>query len=193
MFAIGMGAAHLFHRTVDVSRRNLILDLGGGSGHYCIVAAQKYPNIRGIVFDLPPVVDVTREYVAQCGQSERVSAQPGDFTKTPFPRGADVVFLNGNGTLYGPETLQAIIKKAQEAMAEDGEMHIIFEMMDEDMTGPVNAALFGLYEAMMGSQGQGHSVAEVKRYMEGAGFVDVGFHNFIDKYIRRVTGYKRPG
>lgn len=46
---------------------------------------------------------------------------------------------------------------------------------------------------MTGSQGQPHSVAEVKSYMEGAGFVDVGIHNFIDKYIRRITGYKRPG
>ena len=193
MFAVGMGAAHLFHRTVDVSQRNLIMDLGGGSGHYCIVAAQKYPNIKGIVFDLPPVVEVTREYVAQCGQSDRVTAQPGDFTKDPFPQGADVVFLNGNGTIYGAEQLQAIIKKAYEAMAEDGEMHIIFEMMDEDLTGPVNAALFGLAEAMTGSQGQPHSAAEVKSYMERAGFVDVGIHNFIDKFIRRVTGYKRPG
>ena len=173
MFAVGMGAAHLFHRTVDVSQRNLIMDLGGGSGHYCIVAAQKYPNIKGIVFDL-------------------VTAQPGDFTKDPFPQGADVVFLNGNGTIYGAEQLQAIIKKAYEAMAEDGEMHIIFEMMDEDLTGPVNAALFGLAEAMTGSQGQPHSAAEVKSYLEVAGFVDVGIHNFIDKFIRRVTGYKRP-
>ncbi len=193
MFAVGMGAAHLFHRSVDVSQRKLILDLGGGSGHYCIVAAQKYPQIRGIILDLPPVAEVTREYVAQCGQSDRISAQPGDFTRDPFPEGADVVLFNGNGTQYAPDMLQTIIRKAYEAMAEDGEMHIIFEMMDEDRTGPVNAALFGLFETFMGSQGQGHSAAEVKRYMEAAGFVDVGIHNFIDKYIRGVTGYKRAG
>ncbi len=193
MFAVGMGAAHLFHRSVDVSQRKLILDLGGGSGHYCIVAAQKYPEIRGIIFDLPPVVEVTREYVAQCGQSDRISAQAGDFTRDPYPPGADVVLFNGNGTQYAPEMLQSIIRKAYEAMAEDGEMHIIFEMMDDDRAGPVNAALFGLFETFMSSQGQGHSAAEVKRYMEAAGFVDVGIHNFIDKYIRRVTGYKRAG
>ena len=90
------------------------------------------------------------------------------------------------------EEMRAIVKRAYEAAAPDGEMHIIFEMMDDDMTGPVNAALFGLYEALMGSQGRAHSAGQVKGYMEAAGFVDVSSHNFIDKYIRRVTGYKRP-
>ncbi len=192
MYAVGMGAAHLFHRTVDISKRNLILDLGGGSGHYCIVAAQKYPHIRGIVFDLPPVVEVTREYIARNDQSARVTAEAGDFTKDPLPKGADVILLNGNGTVYGPQMMRIIIKKAYDAMALDGEMHIIFEMMDDDRTGPVNAALFGLYEVLMGSEGRAHSVADVKSYMEAAGFIDVSAHNFIDKYIRRVTGYKRP-
>ena len=193
MYSVGMGAAHLFHRTVDISKRKLILDLGGGSGHYCIVAAQKYPQIRGIIFDLPPVVEVTREYIAQNGVSDRVSAVPGDFTRDPLPQGADVTFLNGNGTVYGPDAIRRIAQKAYDAMAPEGEMHVIFEMMDEDMRGPVNAALFGLYEALMGSEGRAHSAADVKEYLQSAGFVDVAAHNFIDKYIRRVTGYKRSG
>lgn len=190
MYAVGMGAAHLFHRTVDLSRRKLILDLGGGSGHYCIVAAQKYPEIQGIIFDLPPVVEVTRGYIEQNGQNDRITAQGGDFTADSLPRGADVTFLNGNGTIYGPEAMRAIIAKAHEAMVAGGEMHIIFEIMDDDMKGPVNAALFGVYEALMGSEGRAHSLADVKGYMSAAGFVDVAGHDFIGKYIRRVSGHK---
>jgi cyclopropane fatty-acyl-phospholipid synthase-like methyltransferase len=190
MYAVGMGAAHLFHRTVDLSNRKLILDLGGGSGHYCIVAAQKYPEIRGIIFDLPSVVEVTREYIAKNGQSDRITAQGGDFTADPLPTGADVTFLNGNGTIYGPDAMRAIIAKAHDAMVPGGEMHIIFEMLDDDKTGPVNAALFGVYEALMGSEGKAHSVADVKGYMTAAGFVNVSAHDFLGRYIRRVTGRK---
>jgi len=190
MYAVGMGAAHLFHRTVDLSGRKLILDLGGGSGHYSIVAAQKYPGIRAIVFDLPPVVEVTREYVAQHGLSDRISTRGGDFTADPLPVGADVVFLNGNGTIYGPDTMRAIAAKAHDAMAAGGEMHIIFEMLDDDRNGPVNAALFGVYEALMGSEGRAHSVDDVKGYMRDAGFVNLAAHDFLGRYIRRVTGQK---
>ena len=66
-YSIGMGAARRFHRQVDLSGRQKIMDLGGGSGCYCIVAAQQYPEIKGEVLDLPPVVVVTREYIEENG------------------------------------------------------------------------------------------------------------------------------
>src|ERR1700748_3247828 len=37
-YSIGMGAARLFNRSVDLTGRKLLLDLGGGSGAYSIVA-----------------------------------------------------------------------------------------------------------------------------------------------------------
>ena len=61
-YSIGMGAARRFARQVDLAGRRQILDLGGGSGCYCIVAAQQHPEPRAIVFDLPPVAVVAREY-----------------------------------------------------------------------------------------------------------------------------------
>src|SRR5512147_1070676 len=43
-YSIGMGAARRFVRQVDLAGRRQILDLGGGSGCYCIVAAQQHPG-----------------------------------------------------------------------------------------------------------------------------------------------------
>src|ERR1051326_7163064 len=53
-YSIGMGAARLFSRSVDLSGRKLMLDLGGGSGAYSIVATQTFPGLKAIVLDLPP-------------------------------------------------------------------------------------------------------------------------------------------
>ena len=39
-YSIGMGAARRFHKQVDLSARSKIIDLGGGSGCYCIVGAK---------------------------------------------------------------------------------------------------------------------------------------------------------
>ena len=63
-YSIGMGAARLFSRQVNLTGRKLMLDLGGGSGAYSIVATATYPSLEAIVLDLPPVVAVTREYIA---------------------------------------------------------------------------------------------------------------------------------
>src|SRR5215472_13888431 len=78
--SIGMGAARLFSRSVDLSGRKLMLDLGGGSGAYSIVATKTFPGLKAIVLDLPPVVVVAREYIAANGAGEQVSAIAGDFT-----------------------------------------------------------------------------------------------------------------
>ena len=89
-YSIGMGAARLFSRNVDLTGRKLMLDLGGGSGAYSIVATQTFPGLKAIVLDLPPVAVVAREYIAANDAAERVSAVAGDFTTSDFPQGVDL-------------------------------------------------------------------------------------------------------
>ena len=95
-YSIGVEAGRRFVKQVDLAGRQRILDIGGGSGAYCINAAQTYPEIKAVVFDLPPVVEVTNEFIAESGVAERVSAVGGDFTKDNFPAGADVVIMASN-------------------------------------------------------------------------------------------------
>jgi hypothetical protein len=110
-YSIGMGAARRFVRQVDLAGRRQILDLGGGSGCYCIVAAQRHPELRAIVFDLPPVVEVTREFIASHGLADRVTAQAGDFTQDPLPAGADVVIMASNLPQYSREIVQTVTSR----------------------------------------------------------------------------------
>ena len=86
-YSIGMGAARLFSRSVDLSGRKKMLDLGGGSGAYSIVATKTFPGLKAIVLDLPPVAVVAGEYIAANEASDRVSALAGDFTRTRLPAG----------------------------------------------------------------------------------------------------------
>ena len=66
-YSIGMGAGRRFAKQCDLSKRTRILDLGGGSGCYCITAAQAYPDIQAIVFDLPPMTVIAAEFIEQHG------------------------------------------------------------------------------------------------------------------------------
>ena len=191
-YSIGMGAARRFARQVDLAGRRQILDLGGGSGCYCIVAAQRHPELRAIVFDLPPVVEVTREFIASHGLADRVTAQAGDFTRDPLPAGADVVIMASNLPQYSREIIQTVITRAFAALTPGGEMHLIGEMLDDGRSGPRDPALWGLAEALWGSTGVAHSVAECRAYFERAGARDVAVHEFVAGVLTRVTG-RRPG
>jgi SAM-dependent methyltransferase len=192
-FSIGMGAGRRFANQCDLSARKLILDLGGGSGCYCIAAAQKYPRIKGIVFDLPSVAVVAREYIAENGFSDRITAQPGDFTKDQLPPGADVVILASNLPQYSPEIIRHVVTRAFEALAPGGEMHVIGEMLNNEKTGPLGPALWGLNEALYGSTGVAHSERETIGYLKDAGFAEVTAREFIRGSLVRVTGHKPRG
>ena len=191
-YSIGMGAARRFVRQVDLAGRRQILDLGGGSGCYCIVAAQQHPGLRAVVFDLPPVVEVTREFIASHGLSHRVTAQAGDFTRDPLPAGSDVVIMASNLPQYSREIIQAVVTRAFAALVPGGEMHLIGEMLDAGRTGPRDPALWGLAEALWGSTGIAHSVAECRAYFERAGAREIAAHEFVPGVLTRMTG-RRPG
>jgi SAM-dependent methyltransferase len=191
-YSIGMGAARLFSRSVDLTGRRLMLDLGGGSGAYSIVATKTYPGLKAIVLDLPPVVVVAQEYIARNDAADRVSAMPGDFTKTEFPKGADVVVMASNLPQYEPDLIRLVVAKAFAAMAPGGEMHLIGETLHDDRRGPLSAALWGLNEAIQGSTGVAHTEGEVTGYLREAGFTQVTVHPFVPGVLSRVTG-RKPG
>jgi len=189
-FSIGMGAGRRFARQCDLSQRTMLLDLGGGSGCYCIAAAQQYPNLRAVVFDLPSVAVVAREYIERHGFSDRVSAVGGDFTRDPFPAGADVAIMASNLPGYSPAIIRTVVAKAFAALVPGGEMHVIGEMLNDQRTGPLGPALWGLNEALYNSTGVAHSEGDTAGYLRDAGFIEVVACEFIPGSLTRVTGRK---
>ena len=189
-YTVGLGAGMLFARDVDLSRRSLILDLGGGSGAYCIAAIQKYPHMKAIVLDFEPVCKVTREFISQWGMQEQISTHPGDFTRDPLPQGADVMIMASNLPQYNKKVLERVLQKAYEALVPGGEFHVVGETLDNDKSGPLGPALWGIHEALFGSEGRAHSEEEVIGYLEKAGFVEAQVHPFVPGSLTRIAGRK---
>ncbi len=189
-FSIGMGAARRFHRQVDLSGRQKIMDLGGGSGCYCIVAAQTYADIKAEVLDLPPVVEVTREYLANHEVSERISATACDFTQDPLPNDADVAIMASNLPQYSRDIIAGVVRRVYAALLPGGEFHLIGETLNADGVGPLAPALWGLSEAVSRSTGLAHTTADCEGYFAAAGFEHIEINNFIPQTLTRVSGIK---
>jgi hypothetical protein len=189
-YSIGMGAGRRFAKQCDLSTRTRILDLGGGSGCYCITAAQAYPNLEAIVFDLPSMSVIAGEFIEQHGLSDRIQVQPGDFTKDKFPGDVDVVIMASNLPQYNHEIIQGIVNKAFDALLPGGEMHLIGETLNDDGDRNISPALWGMNEAILGSTGIAHSESDVAGYLVTAGFTDVTANEFIPGSLSRVVGHK---
>jgi len=187
--SVGMGAGRRFCRQVDLTGRRHLLDLGGGSGAYSINAVQTFPGLRATVLDLPPVVVVTREYCEQHGVGDLVDTIGGDFTADPFPS-CDAVVMASNLPIYNEEVIGAVVAKAFAALEPGGEMHLVGEMLHDDGSGPLDAALWGMQEILYHSGGKAHTRAQVRGYFSAAGFVDVAEHEFVEGVLVRVSGRK---
>ncbi|MFH2131608.1 MAG: methyltransferase [bacterium] len=189
-YSVGLGAGMLFARDVDMSQRSLILDLGGGSGAYCIAAVQKYPHLQAVVLDFEPVCRITDRFVAQWGLTENITTRPGDFTRDPLPQGADLMIMASNLPQYSDQMLIRILSKAYESLAPGGEFHLVGETLNDEKTGPLGPALWGIHESLFGSEGRSHSESEVRHYLETAGFSTVTINPFIPGSLSRITGIK---
>ena len=189
-YSIGMGAGRRFVRQVDLSKRRRIMDIGGGSGAYCIAAAKEHAHIRAVVLDLPVVCEVTAEFLAENGVAGRVVAEPCNFTRDPVPPDCDVAIMASNLPMYSRAMISAVIRKAHDALLPGGQMHLIGEMTNEDRTGPWGPAYWGLGMAIADSQGLAHSEGDVTGYFTAAGFRDVAVVEFIPGALGRVVGTK---
>ena len=189
-YSIGMGAARRFHKQVDLSGRKKIMDLGGGSGCYCIVGVNTHDGLKGEVLDLDPVVVVTREYLVENSVEHLVTASACDFTQDPLPTDADVAIMASNLPQYSREIIGAVVQRVYDALLPGGEFHLIGEMINPDGVGPLAPALWGLSEAVNGSTGLAHSTADCVGYLTDAGFTGVAINEFIPETLTRVSGYK---
>jgi len=188
--SIGFGAARRFVRSVDLAGRRHLLDLGGGSGAYSITAVKAFDGLTATVLDLPPVVEVTKEYIAEHGVAGRVDTHAGDFTQGELPRPCDVVVMASNLPIYDGPVIAGVVARAFRALLPGGEMHLIGEMLDDDRRGPLDAAMWGMNELICGSLGRAHSRAEVAGYFAAAGFADVEVGEFMPDTLARCFGRK---
>ena len=189
-YSIGMGAGRRFSRLVDLSGRHKLLDLGGGSGAYSINAVQAYPNLRAVVLDLPPVIEVTKQYLKLNSVDDRVTTLAGDFTRTTFPNDVDAAVMASNLPIYNEEMIQLVVDKVYAALLPGGEFHLVGEMMHDDRSGPLDAAMWGMFEAICHSGGKAHTVAQCTGYFKHAGFARISDEVFVPGTLHRVTGFK---
>jgi SAM-dependent methyltransferase len=167
--AIGMAVM----RHVNLAGARRLLDVGGGPGTYSVVAARMNPELRCTVLDLPAVAAIAAELIAEAGLADRVQTLPGDYRTAEFPAGHDVAHFFGVLHQESPDSILALLRKAHAALRPGGRVHVMDMMTDATRTRPAFSALFALNMALTAEHGWVFSDADLRGWLERAGFVDV--------------------
>jgi SAM-dependent methyltransferase len=168
--ALAMGPAVI--PLLELNGKKKLLDVGGGPGTYSALIAKRNPGIRCTILDLPAVVEIAGELIAQQGLSANVVTMAGDYHTAPFPRENDVVNFFGVLHQESPETIQDLFVRAFESLRPGGAVYVMDMMTDATHTAPEFSALFAVNMALTAKHGWVFSDAELKGWLEKAGFRD---------------------
>ena len=145
----------------DFSRFENIADIGGGRGHLLRAVLDAVPAARGILFDLPTVIDSL-----EIGR-DRLSPRAGDFFVDPLPE-ADLYILMEVIHDWADAEAAAILSAVRRAASPDSRVLIIEGVVPEGLPDPRVHTLDVIMLAVTG--GRERSAAELNELLEGAGF-----------------------
>jgi acyl transferase domain-containing protein/NAD(P)-dependent dehydrogenase (short-subunit alcohol dehydrogenase family)/SAM-dependent methyltransferase len=146
-----------------------LLDVGGGSGCFGIVFVKAYPGRQAGIFDLPPVCEITKEYLRQFAVEGQVSVHPGNFFKDAWPKGYDGLCFSNIFHDWSPENCKKLARSAYETLEPGGSIFLHEMLLDEDKSGPLTTAFFDLY-MFMDFSAQQFTQAELMDMLNEAGF-----------------------
>jgi hypothetical protein len=143
MGAFGRAEAAAMLDAHDFSTFQTIVDVGGGSGVLLAAILNRYPEVQGILFDLPAVVERTRSVLLGSGLDGRCRFEGGDFFSS-VPAGADAYIMQHVIHDWEDPEAVTILRNCREAMNRDGRI-----LLAELVIPPGNGPYFGKWLDLM--------------------------------------------
>ncbi|MEQ1824649.1 MAG: class I SAM-dependent methyltransferase [Pirellula sp.] len=168
MHGFGMITSPQIVGAFDLSRFHVLADLGGATGHLAIAACQRYPNLSGIVFDLPHALDLAKRMVSESMMHHRISVVGGDFFVDELPK-ADLYALGRIVHDWSEEKIRRLLKRVFDALPSGGGLLIGEKILWDDRTGP-RWALMQSLNMIVCTEGRERTLAQYGVLLADAGF-----------------------
>jgi hypothetical protein len=173
MFNVAMGMAPTVVKEIGLSDRRHLLDMGGGPGTWAIHFCLHNPGLRATVFDLPDTRPFAEKTIARFGLGERILFQAGNYLDDPIHGRYDVAWLSQILHGEGPEACLAIIGRAAGSLEPGGLLLVHDFVLDNDMAGPLQPALFSLNMLTGTGEGRSYSERQIMDMLVEAGAKDI--------------------
>lgn len=157
---------------IDLSDVHSLIDIAGGSGCFCIAMAQRCPQTRFTVADLPSVCEVTRQYVAEYGLSDRIDLVALDMFHDRWPSGHDAIFFANILHDWEPARRSYLVRQSFEMLPPNGRLFLYEMLLSDQQDGPLTAALFSVAMTHV-TLGKQFTAAELDALLREHGFEDV--------------------
>jgi SAM-dependent methyltransferase len=164
---------HALGEAFDFSPFKRMLDLGGGTGAMSLSICERHVKLRSLIFDLPQVARVAREYIDERGMTDRIEVVAGNFKVDELPFDFDVALLANLLSVASPETNRKLFQRIYERLPEGGAIIISGYILDDGRISPLIPVLFCLQDINWQAPDVERDVSTYRGWLGAAGFVDV--------------------
>ncbi|MGH9210195.1 MAG: methyltransferase [Acidimicrobiales bacterium] len=153
----------------DLARFGTVMDVGGGDGTLIAEALRAYPDLEGIVFDLPSGVTSAPATLEAAGVADRGRVVTGDFFAA-VPTGADAYLAKQVLHDWDDERATAILRNLRAAVAPGGRVLILERMLPEVVTPRDAPTLLVDVLMMVVTGGRERTEQDFQRLFDAAAF-----------------------
>lgn len=169
-------------KSVSLKGVEVLMDIGGGSGRFLDAALSRYPNLQGMLVDLPGVT---------ARSHPRMTRHPADFRIDDLPRGADAISLIRVLYDHQDDTVRPLLRKAYEALPRGGQL-----VISEPMSGGANPnrpgdVYFAFYCMAMGT-GCVRDPDRISTLLSDAGFDRVSVPRMDRPFVTQAVTARKP-
>lgn len=148
-----------------------MVDIAGGSGTFAIPLAQRNPDVRIVLADLPRAIAHVRRRLAAAGLIERIELLPLDLLSPAVcvPQ-CDGMFVGNFLHGFDDDLCKRICKRLANALEPNGRLWLHEAVWDDDRNGPLITAAWDAAIRVAG--GKQRSAPELARLLFDAGLID---------------------
>jgi hypothetical protein len=151
----------------DFSGFGKLVDIAGGHGYLLSGILKANPNLQGILFDLPYVIENADALLEEEGVAARVERVAGDFFES-VPAGADAYLMKHIIHDWDDEKSIAILRSIHRAINDEGKV-LIAEMVVPETTEPSPSKVLDICMLVM-EGGKERTAKEYRELLAAANF-----------------------
>jgi hypothetical protein len=152
----------------DFSEIQTLADVGGSHAMVLALILARNPAMRGILFDLPDVIEGSSDFLKSCGLHQRIELKGGNFFES-VPEGADAYLLKHVLHDWSDENCLRILKNIH-AVAKPATKVLLVEFILNDSDEPQFAKVSDLEMLVISPDGRERTQADWQNLLRAGGF-----------------------
>jgi SAM-dependent methyltransferase len=154
-----------------ITRGQHVLDIGIGAAPWSLALAARNPDIWVMGVDVPSVLEVTRQVIANSGYADRFDYLSGDLFTIDLDRSAyDLAIVGNLCHLFDESTNRRLLARLFNVLRPGGTLAILDALPNERLDGPRSIMLYALGLLLRTNSGQVYPFSTYACWLREVGY-----------------------